>query len=122
MLRKSNVKVDTAKDGLEAFDMVRKMYEDGYAYMMVFMDVHMPIYDGYKGTRKIRMYEEEKRYPKSNILCVSADEGDLMVSKSKEAKMDAFIAKPISKPRLDELIYMRATGIKEFDETKLKFK
>ncbi|PST84071.1 hypothetical protein C7T94_04870 [Pedobacter yulinensis] len=44
------VKVDSAANGQEAVDMIL----NEPPYDMVFMDVHMPVLDGYEATRKIR--------------------------------------------------------------------
>lgn len=69
----------------------------------------------------IRRYEEEKDYPKTYIYAVSADEDDMVISKSKENKMDNFLVKPISKPNLDKIIKERAM-IVGFDINRLGLK
>lgn len=121
MLGNSNIKVTKAFDGFEAFDKVKKMYEVDRQFMVVLMDVHMPNFDGYEGTKMIRRYEEEKDYPKTYIYAVSADEDDMVISKSKENKMDNFLVKPISKPNLDKIIKERAM-IVGFDINRLGLK
>ena len=43
--------VDTATNGLEALNMVKKAYaEEKFQYGLIFMDLSMPILDGYKAT------------------------------------------------------------------------
>lgn len=118
MLSENDITIVTASDGFQAFELVKAMYQKGYMYMLILMDVYMPNWDGYDGTKMIRNYEEQNEYPRSYIYCVSADDNDLMVSKSKEAKMDNFMIKPISKPNLHKIIINRAEKI-GFDIAKL---
>lgn len=111
LLEKTNVKVETALDGHEAFVKVKEFYKKGFMYMLILMDVHMPNFDGYDGTKMIRNFEEVNDYPRSYIICVTADDTDLTLSKSKQFKMDNFMIKPISKPILYKLISARCQTI-----------
>ena len=43
-------KVDQAFNGLEAIQSVKKSYRKGYSYGLIFMDVSMPMLDGYEAT------------------------------------------------------------------------
>jgi CheY-like chemotaxis protein len=118
MLRKANVVIDTAIDGMDAFNRVKEQYKKGSKYMIVLMDINMPGYDGYEGARMIRDLEDKNGYDRSFIHCVSADQDDLITSKYKEAKMDMFMEKPISRPNLEKLILERCEVI-GFEREKL---
>jgi CheY-like chemotaxis protein len=120
MLKNANVVIDTAVDGMEAFNRVKEQYKIGSKYMIVLMDINMPGYDGYDGARMIRDLEDKNGYDRSFIYCVSADQDDLITSKYKEAKMDMFMEKPISRPNLEKMILERCEVI-GFEREKLMF-
>ena len=49
--------IDTAYNGQQAFDMVRKAYErQCYSYGLIFMDCSMPVMNGYDASEAIRLF------------------------------------------------------------------
>ena len=57
LLRRYSLKVDLAHDGQEAIDKVKEKHEkSGYLYKIIFMDIQMPIKDGFQATKDIRKY------------------------------------------------------------------
>ena len=91
-LSKTNVIIDTASDGNEAYEEVLKMMKKGKVYHLILMDVHMPSCDGYNATKNIRKLEAlEKVNNKNHIVAISADENDLTVSLYHEGGMNDFI-------------------------------
>lgn len=111
MLNNTNVEIDTVEDGKSAFEEVKNFYEKGYSYMVILMDINMPIFDGLDATRMIRKYEKQFELPPSYIIGISADNESLLISKIKEYKMDEFMEKPISKCNLHQIILERAEKI-----------
>jgi CheY-like chemotaxis protein len=56
--------IDTAYNGQQAFDMVRKAYErQCYSYGLIFMDCSMPVMDGYDASDLIRHYLTQRNIP-----------------------------------------------------------
>lgn len=109
ILMQTNVKIDTANDGNEALDRVKKFAKEGLIYHLILMDVHMPNCDGYMSTINIRKFEDElKTSEKNHIVAISADEQDVTIGQTKESKMDDFIQKPISQPILYNVLCERA--------------
>ncbi|MCI9243864.1 MAG: response regulator, partial [Lawsonibacter sp.] len=92
ILEETGFQVETAPDGTDAVDMVRRS-EEGY-YDAVLMDVQMPVMDGYEATRAIRALRREdvKALP---IIAMTAN----AMEEDKEAAlkngMNAHIAKPL---------------------------
>jgi signal transduction histidine kinase/CheY-like chemotaxis protein len=99
MLQKEGHSVSVAGDGLIALDMSRDVQFD-----LILMDVQMPNMDGLEATRAIRCREREKgEHIPIIALTAHAMKGDREICV--EAGMDGYIAKPLHKPELLQMIY-----------------
>jgi signal transduction histidine kinase/CheY-like chemotaxis protein len=100
ILRRYGCTVDVAENGEEALACFRKN-----KYGAIFMDVHMPVMDGFEATRKIRQIETQRLQPGTPIIAMTAlaMEGDR--ERCQEAGMDDYIPKPVkSKAILNMLL------------------
>ena len=81
--------------------------EPGY-YDMIFMDIQMPVMDGYEATRCIREsgHPDAKTVP---IVAMTAYAFEEDVRRALEAGMNAHTAKPVNMEKLKELM-LRLTG------------
>jgi PAS domain S-box-containing protein len=88
-LKKFNLTADLVENGQAAVDAVKREYYD-----VVFMDVHMPIMDGYDATRKIRAECPVDHQPFVVALTADAmkEDRDLCLN----AGMDDFLKKPLN--------------------------
>lgn len=68
VLKKFGLEVDTATNGLEALELVKKN-----AYDAVFMDCQMPEMDGFEATQEIRKFEREHDRRNTPIIALTAD-------------------------------------------------
>ena len=95
-LRKLGFSSDIAEDGMQALDAVKRNN-----YGLVFMDCQMPVMDGYEATQAIRQFLDGQRLP---IIAVTANamEGDR--EKCLNAGMDDYIAKPLRKEKVREVV------------------
>ncbi|MBF0342509.1 MAG: response regulator [Magnetococcales bacterium] len=91
--------LDMAFNGEEAVEMVGQQ-----SYDLVFMDVQMPIMDGYTATRRIRAWEQEQGRSRLPIVTLTAHALDGEAERSREAGCDLYLSKPIKKQRLLEVI------------------
>ncbi|KAI1003063.1 hypothetical protein K3495_g5139 [Podosphaera aphanis] len=86
--------VDAYENGLEAIKGLRLKAKEGKPYHIIFMDVQMPVLDGYEATRLLRQDSNESI---RNILVIamtaSAIQGDR--EKCLESGMDDYLAKPV---------------------------
>jgi CheY-like chemotaxis protein len=104
------IKVEVAYDGKQAVDCVME-HEAGF-YDLIFMDIRMPVMDGYEAAAVIRSAQRQdlKEIP---IVAMTAEAFTDDVRKAREAGMDGHIAKPIDIPKLQYTIDKFLTGITE---------
>ena len=92
LLEPTELKIDCAFNGLEAF----RMYKDTPdRYDMIFMDVQMPEMDGYDATRRIRALEAESKAQPIPIIAMTANVFREDVEKCLESGMNDHVGKPI---------------------------
>ncbi len=98
-LRATPYRLTFVNNGGEAVAKVRSEPFD-----LVFMDVQMPIMDGYTATRAIRQWEREtSRHPLPIVaLTCNALEGE--AERSRHAGCDLYLSKPVKKQQLMEVI------------------
>ncbi len=92
-LQKWNAHTDSAKNGLEGFEKIKKNPE---AYDAVLMDLQMPVMDGYTATAKIR--EINTRIP---ILALTASAMLEIQERVYASGMNDYITKPINAQELN---------------------
>lgn len=88
----TGAKVETAENGKVATEMFASS-PVGY-YDMVFMDISMPVMDGYLATRTIRAFNREDA-PKVPIIALTANAFIEDVAKAHDAGMNLHLVKPI---------------------------
>ncbi len=95
MLSQTKINVVVAKNGKEAY----QIFKEDDNFDIIFMDIQMPIMDGYESSKLIRSLgtAKSKNVP---IIAVSANTFDSDVSKVLEVGMNENFQKPISLDRL----------------------
>lgn len=91
--------VTLAKDGQEAFDKVKESMKAGIRYDLVFMDVQMPNLDGIQSTKLIREMGFSAPIVALTAFSEKSNEDECMAS-----GMDYFLAKPIRRPALKQVL------------------
>lgn len=97
MLKQYGIKPFIANNGQEAVDELKKS-----SYALVFMDCQMPVLDGYKATREIRMNPEIS----DDILVVAMTANAMRGDREKciDSGMDDYISKPVRPAELDKIM------------------
>lgn len=90
-------------------DAVARYSEAAGEFDLILMDVSMPEMDGYEAAQAIRAVECERGLTRTPIVCLTAHVMSQDVERSEAAGMDDFLAKPVSKERL-EAVVARWTG------------
>ncbi|KAI0431227.1 osmosensing histidine protein kinase SLN1 [Xylaria sp. FL1042] len=103
--------VTIAKDGQEAYDLVKANMENNTDFDLIFMDIQMPNVDGLQSTRLIR----EAGYS-APIVALTAFSDESNVKNCIESGMNEFLSKPIRRPALKRVLKKFAT-IPEEPET-----
>lgn len=103
-MKKLGQAYQTATNGQEAVDAFRR---DPQIYGCVFMDISMPVMDGFEATRRIRAYETEKMLRPVSIFALS---GLASVGAQEEAfasGVDLFLSKPVRLKELGSILASR---------------
>lgn len=89
LLKPLLMRIDTAVDGKEALDMIKKN-----KYDLVLMDHMMPVMDGIEATKALRAMDDDY-YRKLPVIALTANAVMDARKSFEEAGMDGFVAKPI---------------------------
>ena len=99
IFRQLGLTVELAVNGQEGLNLFLKN-----KYDIIFMDIHMPVLDGISATKEIIRIEQEKNIPHTPIVALTAnvipEDRDTYI----QAGMDYFLAKPIEKHKLEEIL------------------
>ncbi len=99
MLESFGLRISMAEHGRQAFEMYQQ--DD---YDLVFMDIRMPVVDGYQATRLIRGFEAEHDRPRTPIVALTADVTQETVERVKAEGMDGVLTKPMELSELEEAL------------------
>lgn len=99
LLRQDGYEVEVACNGEEALHAWSRGTFDA-----ILMDCEMPVMDGYEATRRIRLYEQREGRPRSLIVAYTAGVLGTDRARCQECGMDLFLAKPISRRELRDLL------------------
>ena len=101
LLKDIGIECVIASNGKEALDIYER--EKVGTFDMIFMDIQMPIMNGYEATQLIRLSNKEgsKDIP---IIAMTANAFEDDIKASKEAGMNEHIAKPIDFDKLKSVI------------------
>ena len=94
-LKRISADIDIAENGVLGFEKVI-----AGNYDIIFMDIEMPLMDGYETTRRIRQWEQSNQRQAVKIVALTAHAMKSERRKFFDAGMDAFVIKPIEPNKL----------------------
>jgi CheY-like chemotaxis protein len=95
--------IEVAENGAEALEKVKNC-----RYDLIFMDVQMPVMDGFQATQEIRsLGEDSSSVP---IVAVTANAFQSEREKCFSSGMDDYLTKPVDKDRLKEALRRWSRG------------
>ncbi|MDR0831793.1 MAG: response regulator [Bacillales bacterium] len=92
LLETTKLEIDVAENGQEAIEKYKENYKK---YSLIFMDLQMPILDGYGATKGIREFELNKN-AYTPIIAMTANVFKEDIDKCLEVGMNGHIGKPIN--------------------------
>ena len=102
LLSMTGVAVDAAQNGREAVERFAAAPEEGY-YDVIFMDIQMPVMDGYEAARKIRSLDRgDAKTVWIVAMTANAFVEDMRLSR--EAGMNEHVSKPVDLERLEDIL------------------
>lgn len=110
-------KVDRAKGGLEALNMIKERHQNKKDYSVVIVDLKMPDIDGVETIRRIR---EEVKTNTPTLLISAYDWADVE-KQAKEAGASGFLSKPLFRSTLYEKINEVLGKEKEVNKSENEF-
>ena len=102
ILSSTGAEVDTAEDGKQALDMYIS-HESGY-YSMIFMDIQMPVMNGYETVKSIRASGKSDAM-EVPVIAMTAGVFQEDINASAEAGMNGHLVKPLEQDKIWDEIY-----------------
>lgn len=90
-----------ASDGFQALEVYR---HSGKSFDVVFMDMSMPVMDGFKSSQGIRDFENSKGLPATKIIALTGLGDANARQEAFGCGIDIFLTKPVRMARIRELI------------------
>nr|WP_238400815.1 hybrid sensor histidine kinase/response regulator [Alloalcanivorax marinus] len=101
ILRSIGIQATLLTDGGQA---VRRMESSPGNWDVIFMDCEMPVLDGYAATREIRLLETRLDVDPCWIIALSAHATGDYVQKARDAGVDDYLSKPVSRNQVLEAL------------------
>ncbi|WP_320169605.1 ATP-binding protein [Maridesulfovibrio sp.] len=98
-LQDSPHEISIASNGEDGVKMFGQLKPD-----IVFMDIEMPIMDGYEATRELRKWEKDNNSPETPVVALSAHAIKGTEEAVREAGCTSYMTKPVTKTQLLEKI------------------
>ena len=106
LLNKFGFRADKAENGEEAIEALKHK-----AYDLIFMDIQMPIMNGYETTKAIRNPETPIKKHDSKIIALTANAMKKDRDKCIQSGMDDYLAKPFNSSDLQKIIMKHLPNI-----------
>ena len=93
-----------AVNGLEAVQSFSKFSQNDQSFDIVFMDLNMPIMDGFQAVKEIRAFEWEWQRPRAMIVALTGLVSERDQARAFGAGIDKFFSKPFSSAELESIL------------------
>lgn len=103
MIGRHGHQIETVDNGAAAIDRARAARDANEAFDIIFMDLHMPVVDGFAAIMAIRADEEASGH-RSRIIALTADATEATSKRALAAGADRALVKPVHATRLAEVL------------------
>jgi len=100
-------RVDTAADGVEGAMAHQAALMSGDPYTMIFLDIMMPLLDGYGCLERLRGTEQRLKAPRENcaiVVMTTAMDEPKNVFNAFRLQADAYLIKPLDRTKFERVI------------------
>jgi CheY-like chemotaxis protein len=106
LVRKLNHTFATANDGRQAVQQYQSSLQGGQGsrFDLVFMDINMPVMNGFEATREIRRLEAEARVSRCKIVALTGLSSEVSKSEASASGLDMFLTKPVKMSMLKGIL------------------
>jgi signal transduction histidine kinase/CheY-like chemotaxis protein len=94
----------TACNGLEAVQLYKDALETQRPFNLIFMDISMPVMDGFQATREIRQIESEAKATRCKIVALTGLSSESSRNEAFVNGSDLFITKPVKLGMVKQLL------------------
>lgn len=94
-MKKTGCKITCAENGLVAVEKYKASLKAGKPFDLIFLDMQMPVMDGFAATKNIRFMESGTPY-KTPIIALTGNVLDLEIKKAENLGTNDYITKPFS--------------------------
>ena len=101
---KMGLEHDVARDGKEAVDAFKR---NAGAYRCIFMDITMPVMNGYEATSLIRQQEREAELPACVIIALTGLASVQAQQEAAASGIDLFLTKPAKIRELKHILALK---------------
>ena len=113
LLKRIEVETESASDGQEALNILRRYMrrEKKHPFVFIFMDLNMPILNGFEATIQINKLIKEQQMNPVDVIALTAFDTDSLRQKCLKIGFKQFMKKPITFDQIKETIdYYSKTG------------
>ncbi|OIW31442.1 autoinducer 2 sensor kinase/phosphatase luxQ [Coniochaeta ligniaria NRRL 30616] len=104
VLRKLKHSFSTACHGLEAVQLYKDSLNGARSFDMIFMDISMPVMDGFEATREIRELERQARVKRCKIVALTGLSSEESRDEALASGSDVFLTKPVKLDKVRRLM------------------
>jgi signal transduction histidine kinase/ActR/RegA family two-component response regulator len=104
VVRKLDHTFATARNGLEAVQLYRNSLETQRPFDLVFMDISMPIMNGFEATREIRQLEEDLGAARCRVVVLTGLSSETTRRAAVVSGTDMFLTKPVKLEKVKRLL------------------
>lgn len=96
--------IHVIENGKEALHYLRRSLIGSAEYPdLIFLDINMPVMDGFQFLEEFEKLPLDRRKPISVIMLTSSN-ASLDISKAKQFNIDGYIVKPLCKSKIEEVL------------------
>jgi CheY-like chemotaxis protein len=108
LVTKLNHTFVTASNGLEAVQLFQGFSRQNHIFDYVFMDISMPIMNGFEATREIRKFEKETGMEGCQIVALTGLGSEMSKQEAFTSGTNLFLTKPVKLGDIKKLLSEKA--------------